>query len=449
MTYGIRRAAIFGALIAGIATAQAQTDLAPIQAFSSDAQGYPMSPQVGKPFFVSVKYRVSGAVRKPYRIRIQTSYADLSTPDLTFGMGAPGDYQITWGPIDTLMDRTVPVTVTLDSTRRIGESSEKNNTFGFMMVPQSPQLALDAYDSQLLSGQMMFHLAFDRRSSTPQSMTIAHPLPISESFQEVQRQITPNAAQVADQNGQPFLLESSSQPTLAPIETQQIMVTRAYAMRVNLRMLDRISWGMVDSEARSMPEWISSETYIQLNDRNVVSFVGRSLPRNYRYTMSPVETAEALYRVLLRTMRYDGRAGQAPDASQALRSKRGDCGGLSAAYVAALRTVGIPARTVAGFTEGNSQWHVWTEFYLPSAGWIPVDPAYAKGQMPSGDTPIFFGVVPSLNARIATAFGLDRQSGSYEAPLLQSTRVDWTGRNVRIASAYTDSVLRVIESAGN
>ncbi|MBX3119546.1 MAG: transglutaminase domain-containing protein [Fimbriimonadaceae bacterium] len=449
MTTGTRRAAIFSAMLAGATMAFSQTDLQPITAFSSNAQGYAMQPEVGKPFFVSVKYRVTGYVNRAYRIRIQTSYADLTTPDLTFGIGAPGDYQITWGPIDTLMDRSVPVTVTLDSARRVSEKNEKNNVFGFTMTPQSPQSAREAYGSQLLSGQMHFHLDFDRRSSTPQTLTIAYPVPITESFQEVVRQVTPNAAQVSDQNGQPFLLDMISQPTLEPINTQQVMITRAHSVRVNLNMLNQIGWGSVDAEARTMPEWISSETYIPLNDRNVVSFVGRNLPRNYRSMMTPAETAETLYRALLKGMRYDGRAGQAPDASQTLRSKKGDCGGLSAAYVALLRTVGIPARTVAGFTEGQNQWHVWTEFYLPNAGWIPVDPAYAKGAMPSGDAPIYFGVVPDLNARIATSFGLDRESGSFEAPLLQSTRVEWTGRNVRIGSAYTNSNLSVIESAGN
>ncbi len=447
MTDGIRRAAIFGALIAGIATAQAQTDLAPAQAFSSDAQGNPTRPEVGKPFYVTVRYSVSGSIKKAYKIRFQTAYANLATPDLTLGVGAPGGYQVTWGPIATLMDRSVPVTVTLDADKKVSESNEKNNVLNFDVVPESPQAALESYNPQLLSGQLFFNLSFDRRSAVPTSMTIAHPVPVSESFQEVVRQVLPSVAQVADQNGQPFLLSQISRPTISPISSDQAVVTRAVSMRINLNLLRQTTWSEVDSMSSSMPEWMGSETYIQLGNSNIVSFVGRSLPKNYRYTMSPANVAESLYRAVLQNLKYDGKAGQVPDAANTLKSKKGDCGGLSAAYVAALRTVGIPARTVAGFTEGSSQWHVWAEFYLPNAGWVPADPAYAKGAMPSGDTPIYFGVVPNLNARIATSFGLDREAGGVLLPLLQSARVQWTGKNVRVANASSTCILRVIESA--
>lgn len=447
MTYGIRRAAIFGAILAGAAAAHAQTDLALQQAFSCDAQGNPMSPEVGKPFYVGIRYSVTGTVKKTYRIRIQTSYTDLSTPDLSFGIGAPGTYQVTWGPIQTLMDRSIPVTVTLDATKKVGESNEKNNVQGFDVLPQSPSGALDFYNSQLLSGQTSFYMSYARSSAAPTSLTIAHPIPVSESFQEVVRQYLPMATQVPDQNGQPFLLNILQQPGLAPVSAEQSVITRAASIRVNLNLINQVSWADLDAAAPTVDEWLASEYYIPIGNSTINAFVSKNLPKSYRATMTPANTAETLYRALLRDFKYDSRKGLEPSAINTIKSKKGDCGGLSAAYVGLLRTVGIPARTVAGYTEGENQWHVWAEFYLPNVGWVPADPAYAEGMMPTGDTPIFFGVIPNLNARIATSFGLDREAGSYLAPLLQSTRVQWTGKNVRVASAYSNSSLRVVEPA--
>jgi hypothetical protein len=69
-----------------------------------------------------------------------------------------------------------------------------------------------------------------------------------------------------------------------------------------------------------------------------------------------------------------------------LEYRQGDCGGHSFLFIALLRSLGIPARSVGGlhtgyqgyFTNG-SFWdhtlyvHIWSEFYLPNYGWIQSD----------------------------------------------------------------------------
>ena len=76
------------------------------------------------------------------------------------------------------------------------------------------------------------------------------------------------------------------------------------------------------------------------------------------------------------------------DALSVLHKRGGDCAGKAHLYIAFLRSIGIPARSVAGihspgssilqsgvwFPDKTMGYHVWTEFYLPDYGWAQVDP---------------------------------------------------------------------------
>lgn len=71
-------------------------------------------------------------------------------------------------------------------------------------------------------------------------------------------------------------------------------------------------------------------------------------------------------------------------------SKRGYCDNFSTSMVVMLRTLGIPAKWVKGYTEGevksfsednkrifeitNNNAHSWVEVYFPSIGWVPFEP---------------------------------------------------------------------------
>jgi transglutaminase-like putative cysteine protease len=72
--------------------------------------------------------------------------------------------------------------------------------------------------------------------------------------------------------------------------------------------------------------------------------------------------------------------GEAQDPAQTLQRGRGACRDLAVLFVAACRAVGIPARFVSGYHEGDPEarakdLHAWAEAWLPGAGWRGFDPS--------------------------------------------------------------------------
>jgi hypothetical protein len=75
----------------------------------------------------------------------------------------------------------------------------------------------------------------------------------------------------------------------------------------------------------------------------------------------------------------------------ALRLKRGDAFAFSSLYCALLRAASVPARMVAGYLVAESNQptrrHFWNELYLPTVGWVPVDPTLGKERSLLPSTP--------------------------------------------------------------
>ncbi len=72
------------------------------------------------------------------------------------------------------------------------------------------------------------------------------------------------------------------------------------------------------------------------------------------------------------------------DTFWACREGYGNCTDFHALFISLARTVGIPARFEIGFPIPQDRdsaqiggYHCWVEFYLPGAGWIPVDASEA------------------------------------------------------------------------
>ena len=69
-------------------------------------------------------------------------------------------------------------------------------------------------------------------------------------------------------------------------------------------------------------------------------------------------------------------------ALQAVNDGMGSPADIVCVCIATLRAAGIPARPVIGIKrqEGPNTFHVWGEFYLEGAGWVPFDPNAMQGK---------------------------------------------------------------------
>ena len=96
----------------------------------------------------------------------------------------------------------------------------------------------------------------------------------------------------------------------------------------------------------------------------------------------PIRAARKIYDWLIKEFTYNYKAAGAGrgDVRWACDAKTGDCTDYHSVFLALCRGQGIPADHEFGFPirtknrEGRiSSYHCWARFYVPGAGWIPVD----------------------------------------------------------------------------
>jgi hypothetical protein len=97
---------------------------------------------------------------------------------------------------------------------------------------------------------------------------------------------------------------------------------------------------------------------------------------------SQLAKARAIYDYVFHTMRYDksGTGWGHGDTLWACDSKRGNCTDFHSLFISMARSQRIPARFEIGFPIPAGKpsgeiagYHCWTEFYVNSIGWIPID----------------------------------------------------------------------------
>lgn len=102
-----------------------------------------------------------------------------------------------------------------------------------------------------------------------------------------------------------------------------------------------------------------------------------------------------------------------PSALEVLNSKRGDCNEYTALFTALARSLGIPAKMVAGLVyQGNRFfYHAWPEVYL--GRWVPLDPTF--NQAPADATHI-----PLVEGSLQEQVGLISKLGRIKIYILEA-----------------------------
>jgi transglutaminase-like putative cysteine protease len=143
---------------------------------------------------------------------------------------------------------------------------------------------------------------------------------------------------------------------------------------------------------------------------------------------SPVATAASdttrelveLNRALHAAVRYERREHGAPYApAETLRRAAGSCRDIAVLHAAILRSHGVAVRLVSGFLFETGQGtrvadgalHLWTEAFLPGAGWLGFDPT--NGVLCDHlYVPCAVGIVPDDVAPFSGSYYADRPVGS-------------------------------------
>ncbi len=147
------------------------------------------------------------------------------------------------------------------------------------------------------------------------------------------------------------------------------------------------------------PQWVA-ERYLQLPDS--VPFRVRDLAAKITEAYdNPYDKAEAI-ELVLRTYDYNQGIAAPPPGADAVDYflndvKQGYCDYYASAMVVMLRSVGIPARFVVGYTPGKevpqqaqdedgliqyrvqeNNAHAWPEIYFPGYGWVQFEPTASE-----------------------------------------------------------------------
>jgi len=109
-------------------------------------------------------------------------------------------------------------------------------------------------------------------------------------------------------------------------------------------------------------------------------------PETGRMALDAMEGQTDAWQAALAIMRFvHGRMAYEPQAThvhtharEALAAGRGVCQDFAHAMISLCRAARIPARYVSGYlaTQNVGGTHAWTEVFIPSAGWVAVDPTH-------------------------------------------------------------------------
>ncbi|NQU27636.1 MAG: DUF2817 domain-containing protein [Candidatus Marinimicrobia bacterium] len=148
--------------------------------------------------------------------------------------------------------------------------------------------------------------------------------------------------------------------------------TYEFAPRINPVTVAQ-NWNLIPDSLRSFytkPEQFLEQTPEMVTE--VISIIAKEA--------NPFRKSELIFNWVRQNMTYV-YPPKARGAIAAFKNGSDDCGQYSALFISLCRIAGIPARQQSGFNFmlDNTGYHVWAEIFLPTYGWIPMDPTRENG----------------------------------------------------------------------
>lgn len=202
----------------------------------------------------------------------------------------------------------------------------------------------------------------------------------------------------------------------------------------------------IEMSSDSSPESVDSSILLPTDfDQNIID-LSKSLASDKGSIYEQVIAIRNFF--LDGSFTYDLNVNYSSDQSsmqQFLKEKRGFCEQFATTYAAMIRSIGVPARVIVGFTPGepdangvfnvtNLQAHSWVEVYLSNFGWLSVDPT-PSGPMPGQSQ-------ANIGAVVTTTTTTTLPNDSTSTP--QSTSVATTTLPATVTNASSNNGAYVI-----
>jgi len=168
------------------------------------------------------------------------------------------------------------------------------------------------------------------------------------------------------------------------------------------------------------PDWIN-DTYLQVPEE--ITPETRALAAELTAGLTtPFDKAIAIRNYLRENIAYNDQIDAPPDGVEPIHyilfdNPQAYCNYYASSMTMMLRSEGVPARFVSGYTQGewaedsgsyrvrSSNAHTWVEVYFPEYGWIPFEPT---ASIPTGDR-------PETSGNPGDAFGLESLENDSDA----------------------------------
>ncbi len=126
--------------------------------------------------------------------------------------------------------------------------------------------------------------------------------------------------------------------------------------------------------------YLASVQNINWDQDNVSSKKASELTKGLKTDNQKIE---AIYNYVISNIRYDHEKtslltnGYVPDVDQTILDKQGICYDFASVFAAMLRSQGIPAKLIKGYTPNAAGYHAWNEVYNSATGkWMVIDTTY-------------------------------------------------------------------------
>ena len=394
--------------------------------------GTPGTPSIGEDYGLLATVNVAGNTAGPFRMKWTMANTTFYFDNINL---SPGNGYTFEALFDLNLDDPIPFTVTIDPDDISGNTNFTSNTFSGTFTPVAPATPTNLYAPRMMHGLESYSLGF--ASGTIQNLYLAMGEPTSHGAQCIvsTTDATNGSVVITAPYGEPVFLMAPSNVPSQNYQGTNYFTAQLSRVSANAALLRTNTWAGLGAMTTNWTVWLAPDARNESTNVVISNFVAQALPANYRTTMTPYDAARTLHRAVMRALTY-----QSPpfhiDAVGVLQDGVADCGGYSSLLVSSLRQIGIPARCISGFREGDAVWHIRVEFHLPGVNWIVDDATDGNAADPTGTYAFYFGNLDNSDGFFAMDTGDSHEMSFADLEFLQVPNYLWYGTGFNTYFTY-------------